>query len=84
MIRHSNIVSGKYTLGNNKSLDEFIQELVESVFGDHSEVFDINQDENKITFQICGRKANYYCKIIDSIEKCGNSTEISYYVGANY
>jgi hypothetical protein len=84
MIRHTNIFSGKYILDYNKPIEEFIIELVASVFGHHSEVFDVMVESGKITFKICNRNANYYVRIIDSIDKTDNFKEISYYLAATY
>ena len=81
--RHSNISSGQYILDQGKSLEDFLLELIGSIFG-QVEVFNIYHYHKHIKFNICNRKADYYVKIIDTKNYENNKLMITYYVGAIY
>ena len=50
-IKHSNVASGQYTLQPNKSIENFLQELVGRLFGE-CEMFNIYHYHNHIKFNI--------------------------------
>jgi hypothetical protein len=81
--RHSNISAGQYVLRPGKSLEDFLLELIGSLFGE-VEVFNIYHYYKHIKFNICNRKADYYVKIIDSNKIQNDNLLITYYVGAIY
>jgi len=81
--RHSNISSGQYILDQGKSLEDFLLEIVGSLFGE-CEIFNIYHYHNHIKFNICNRRADFYVKIIDTKHYQNDKLMITYYVGANY